>query len=113
MQDLALGDFHAVEAGGHGLAPLGETVVALIFATVGHVGRLVDKNAGGKGVLEVAKVTLLGGRGHVAALGGVEAGEDVLGGTGVVADGPGERRPGGQVVGGSHDDGDERGEKVV
>ena len=104
VQDLALGDFHAVEAGGHGLAPGAETVVALVLATVGHVGRLVDEDFRGKSVFEVAEVTLLGWRGHVATLGGVEAGEDVLGGAGVVADSPGERRPRGQVVGGRHDD---------
>ena len=109
VEDLALGDFHAVEAGSHGLTPLAETVVALVFATVGHIGRLVDQDFRGKSVFEVAEVTLLGGRGHVAALGGVEAGENVLGGAGVVADSPGQRRPGSQVVGGGHDD-DERGE---
>jgi hypothetical protein len=114
VEDLALGDFHAIEAGGHGLAPLAETVVALVFATVGHIGRLVDEDFGGESVFEVAEVTLLGWRGHVATLGGVEAGKNVLGGASVVADSPGERRPGSQVVGGSHDDdGDERGEKVV
>jgi hypothetical protein len=97
VEDLALGDF-----------------VALVFATVGHIGRLVDEDFGGESVFEVAEVTLLGWRGHVATLGGVEAGKNVLGGASVVADSPGERRPGSQVVGGSHDDdGDERGEKVV
>ena len=87
--------------------------MALVLATVGHVGRLVDEDFRGKSVFEVAEVTLLSWRGHVATFGGVEAGKDILSGAGVVAGSPGERRPRGQVVGGRHDDDDERGEKVV
>jgi hypothetical protein len=79
--------------------------MTLVLATVGHVGRLVDKDTRRESVLKVGEVTLLGWRGHVATLGGVEAGKDVLGGAGVVADSPGQRRPGSiqVVVGGSHD----------
>ena len=106
VEDLALGDFHAVEAGGHGLTPGAETGVTLVLATVGHIGRLVDKDFRGKSVFKIAKVTLLGGRSHVATLSGVEASKNLLCGAGVVAGSPGERRPGSQVVGGRHDDGE-------
>jgi hypothetical protein len=46
VKDLAFADLHAVEAGGHGLAPLEEAFVALVLATVRHVGRLVDEDVG-------------------------------------------------------------------
>lgn len=84
VQDLTVGDFHAVEAGGHGLAPLEEALVALVFATVRHVRGLVDVDIGRESLSKVGEITLLGRRGHVDTLGSVETGQDILSSAGTV-----------------------------
>ena len=103
MKDLAFADLHAVEAGGHGLAPLEEAFVALVLATVGHIGRLVDKDVGRKSGCQTGEVTLLRRRGHVEFFGVVESGENLLCGADVVAGSPHQSGPGGGKVVGGHD----------